>query len=281
MAQFDSYRDDVEAIEQAFVAQWAHFGQGPGGGFHDDGEITWIEAPVPELPYNAVVRTCLTGNVDERIEEIIGHFLARAVQFMWLVHPTAQPPDLAARLARRGLRLVEHGTGMSLDLDRWEPSTPKPNGAIRYAEVIDEDGLHTYEELVADYWELRPESRAYVFGINRWAHELGHGARYVAFKDERPVGKAYMSYTVGADAVSMSEHTAGIFGVYVRPEARGHHVATTLMELMIDLAARRGRRRVVLHASEMAFSLYLRMGFAARCPLPVYATTPLHSLQPS
>lgn len=87
--------------------------------------------------------------------------------------------------------------------------------------------------------------------------------------------------TLGEDSQSVSTDTASIFGVYVKPEARGYRVATTLMELLIDAAVESGRKRVVLHSSQMALALYLRMGFAARCSLPVYATTPLHSLQPS
>lgn len=69
--------------------------------------------------------------------------------------------------------------------------------------------------------------------------------------------------------------------MYVDPAARGLGIAAALMDLVLERAAADGRRRVVLHSSGMAIELYLRMGFAARCSLPVYATTALHSLQPS
>ena len=279
-AAMESFVADVEAIEQAFISQWAHFGQGPGGEFHSDGDLTWTEAPVPELPYNSVLRTRLGDDADARIDAVVEHFRGREVQFMWLVTPSAQPADLARRLAERGLSLVEHGTGMSLDPAHWKAGPRATGGPITYREVGDED-MWAYEELIASYWELGAESREYVFGVNRWGHELGHGRRLVAFKDGEPVGKAYLSYTLGEDSLSVSADTASIFGVYVKPEARGHRVATTLMELLIDAAFESGRKRVVLHSSEMAFGLYLRMGFAARCSLPCYATKPLHSLQPS
>ncbi|MBW3537465.1 MAG: GNAT family N-acetyltransferase [Actinobacteria bacterium] len=279
-AAVDSLADDVEAIEQAFISQWAHFGQGPGGQFHSDGDLIWTEAPVTELPYNAVVRTRLGADADGRIDEVIDHFRRRGVQFMWPVLPTTEPADLARGLVQRGLAFVEHGTGMSLDPAHWKIEPRATDGPIDYVEV-DNNNMWAYEELIAQYWELRDESREYVFGVNSWAHGLGHGRRLVAFQDGQPVGKAYLSYTLGEDSQSVSTDTASIFGVYVKPEARGYRVATTLMELLIDAAFESGRKRVVLHSSQMALALYLRMGFAARCSLPVYATTPLHSLQPS
>ena len=146
---------------------------------------------------------------------------------------------------------------------------------MAYHEVTDEIGLGAYEDLIVAYWELAEESRPFVLGVNRWAHELGdRGARWVAFMDGIPVGKTYLSY-LGTPG------TAAIFGVYVEPEARGHSVATTLTGLAIDRAAERGFERVVLHSSEMGLNLYARMGFVERCAMPAYATTKLHSIQPA
>lgn len=277
----EAFISDVEAIELAFVAQWAHFGQGPSGSFHRDGDLTWIEAPVPELPYNAVVRSQLRDDAEARIDEVIRSFQKCNVQFMWLVHPTAQPTDLARLLALRDLRLVEQSTGMSLDLTRWHPSGHGIGDGVTFEEVTTESQMAAYEELIARYWELGDASCDYVFGINRWAAGLGHGVRFVAFKDGAPVGKAYLSWTLGDDAHALSDATASIYGVFVDPSARGLGIAATLMDLLLDRAAASGRRRVVLHSSAMAIELYLRLGFAARCVLPVFATTSLHSLQPS
>ena len=272
---------DIEAIELAFVSQWAHFGQGPAGELHDDGDLIWLAAPIRELPYNAVIRTRLGADADARVDEVIAGYRERGVQFLWLVHPSAQPTDIARILAERGLRVVEHATGMSLDLDRWRPTRRPDAPGVTYELVETDEGLAAYEQLIAEYWELSASGREFVFGINRWAHDLGHGVRLVAYLEGAPVGKAYLSWTLGDDAHEVSDETASVFGVYVAPAARGFGVAVGLMERLIDVAASTGRRRVVLHSSEMAVELYLRMGFAARCALPVYATTTLHSLQPS
>jgi hypothetical protein len=46
---------------------------------------------------------------------------------------------------------------------------------------------------MVDYWELPKESHPDVFGMNRWACELGaRRVRWVAYRDRQPVGKAYL-----------------------------------------------------------------------------------------
>lgn len=265
---------DVEAIEDAFVAQWSIYGRAPGGIFCDDGRLTWTEAPVQELPYNAVLRTRLDGDAGASLDTLIRRFRARRVQFLWLVHPTATPRNLAALLSDRGLTRVDCATGMSLDVSGWTMATAAHSNAVEYREVTDEQGLRDFETLMAGYWELSPSSRSYVFGMDRWAFGAGDlGVRWIACMHGEPVGKAYLSYLGPED-------TAAIFGVYVAPRARGHGVADALTRLAIDRAAATGRRRVVLHSSDMALGIYRRLGFEARCKMPIYATSPLHRAQP-
>jgi ribosomal protein S18 acetylase RimI-like enzyme len=265
---------DIEAIEQAFVAQWSNFGHAPGGIFHEEGDLIWAEAPVPQLPYNAVIRTKLGMDAEARIKQVINRFRERAAQFLWVVHPTAQPDDLIERLVAKGLSLVECPTGMSLDLTTWSDAPNSMKGPITYREVTDEQGLQAYERLIDAYWELPEQSHPYVFGLSRWIHaSRDRAARWVAYRDRQPVGKIYLSYLGAKD-------TAAIFGVYVSPTARGYGIASALSKLAISRAAKLGRTRVVLHSSEMAINVYRRLGFIDRCVLPFYATTALHSLQP-
>jgi ribosomal protein S18 acetylase RimI-like enzyme len=265
---------DIEAIEKAFIALWSAFGQAPGAILHEDGDLIWVEAPVAQLPYNAVVRTRLGTDAEERIEQVIRHFRERAAQFLWLVHPTAQPDNLTERLEAKGLPLVERVIGMSLDLTSWNAASDPMDGPITYREVIDEQDLQAYEELIEAYWELPEPSHPYVLRLSRSIHKSGdRPARWVAYRNHQPVGKAALSYLGARD-------TAAIFGVYVSPAARGYGIASVLTKLAISRAAELGRTRVVLHSSEMAVSLYRRLGFIDRCLLPIHATTALHSLQP-
>jgi ribosomal protein S18 acetylase RimI-like enzyme len=266
---------DIDAIEQALVGLWSNFGHAPGGIFHEEGDLIWAEAPVPQLPYNAVIRTKLGMDAEARMKQVINRFHERAAQFLWLVHPTAQPDDLTERLVAKGLSPVDCATGMSLDLSSWSATTNSMKGPITYREVTDEQDLQAYEQLLEAYWELPEQSHPYVFRLSRWVHASGdRGARWVAYRDRQPVGKIYLSYLGAKD-------TAAIFGVYVSPTARGYGIATALTKLAISRAAKLGRTRVVLHSSQMAIDIYRRLGFSVRCILPIYATTALHDVQPT
>lgn len=270
---------DLDAIDEAFAAQWAVFGLGPRGTYHNEGDLVWIEAPIPQLPYNAILRSRLEADdADERLAALAAYFCDRGHEMMCPVLPLARPADLGERLAALGLSIVERATGMALDIsDRAElPPPPAEADGVVYREVTDQAGMDAYEELIAYYWELPEDSRRYVYGINRWA---GHGAdapgvRWVGYLDGEPVGKAFLSLRGRPDA-------AGIFGVSVKKEARGRAVASVLTEHLLRRAVELGRTRAVLHSSEMAVNLYRRLGFVERCAIPVYATTNLHTLQTS
>lgn len=271
-------QSDVEALEEAVVAQWANFGQGPGGSYNDDGELAWTEAPVSQLPYNAIVRTRLMRDAEDRIDAMVSRFRTRRVQFLWIVHPSARPANLEQLLRERGLSLVARETGMVLDLASWKKPAIRADGPIVYQEANDERSLADFEDLIAQYWELPDETRPFVDGCIRRAHEFGdRGVWLLAYKAQEPVGKAYLSLQ-GLD------DTASIWGVYVKSTARGYGIGSRLTELALERAAELGKSRVVLGSSEMGLNVYRRIGFKETRALAVYASasfpTALQGLQP-
>jgi len=105
--------------------------------------------------------------------------------------------------------------------------------------------------------------------LNRhWTGQRNPGFRLVAYLDDRPVGKLF------ANLEDMPGWIA-IYGVAVKPEARGRGVATALMNEAIDRGKQAGARRCILHSSSMAKGMYGRMGFVERCEIPVFATDAL------
>jgi len=270
--------DDVQALEEAVVAQWANFGLGPGGSYNEDGGLAWTEAPVSQLPYNAIVRTRLTRDAEDRIDAMVRRFRARGVQFLWIVHPSARPANLEQLLPRHGLSLVARETGMALDLATWKRPVVRAGGPITYKEAGDEWSLADFEDLIAQYWDLPDETRPYVDGCIRRAFEFGdRGVWLLAYKGQEPVGKAYLSLQ-GLD------DTASIWGVYVKSTARGYGIGSRLTELALERAAELGKSRVVLGSSEMGLNVYRRIGFKETRVLAVYASvsfpTALQGAQP-
>ena len=261
--------DVIRDIEDAFVAQWSHFGRWPRGELHDQDGVLWIETPIRSLPYNAVVRTHLEGDhADSILERLLARYRARGVDFMWLVHPTATPSDLGERLIARGLLPVEHATGMSLQLSEWTANEP----AVHVEEVTDETSLATYANLIMQYWEIPAHEQGLVSDLNKyWSAGRTSGHRFVAFADDGvPLGKGYLSLE-GPPGV------AAIFGMSVLPEARGRGVGAAITVAMLNRAKAAGCVRAVLHSSERAVNLYRRAGFVPRCPLTAYATSALWS----
>ncbi len=256
----------VAAIAQAFVTHWSHFGRYPGSSLHDEDGVLWYESPIAHLPYNAVIRTALGDDADPVIARVTARFQERGVPFMWVVRPGDTPADLGARLEAHGLAHVERATGMDLDLAGWAPAEPPPGVEVRTGD--DPGLLDDYEALIRTYWAVPDEARERIKALNRyWTGERNPGARFVAYADGAPVGKLILNL--------VDLPVAGIYGVAVVPEARGRGIATALMSHGLAAAVERGATSAVLHSSPMACSMYLRMGFTARCHLDAYATGPL------
>jgi len=262
----------IEAIEDAFVTHWRHFGLYPGARLRDEDGVLWFESPIRHLPYNAVMRTRVPEGLDADavIERVVATFRDRYVPFLWVQRPSDVPGDLDRRLAPYGLDLVETATGMDLDLEGWQPELNRSDA--EFVDVgVDPAGLHAYEELIRTYWSVPEDERHWIETLNRhWSGERSPGFRLVAYLGGRPVGKLFANTEEIAAFGRLS-----IYGVAVKAEARGHGVATGLMSEAIARGKAIGARRCVLHSSEMAHSMYARMGFVERCTFLVHATGPL------
>jgi GNAT superfamily N-acetyltransferase len=257
-------------IEAALAAHWSYLGRWPRGALVEEAGVLRYETPIPHLPYNGVIRTQLSeGDADREIAAVVDSFRRRGVPFLWWEHPSCTPANLARRLTAHGLSAVEQAAGMSLELDGWNPEPPRPG--VRYEEVAGDEDMSAYEELIVSYWELPEEAGALVADLSRFlAPGRVPAHRWLAYIDGRPVGKALLS-------LAGSPGVAGVYGMSVRPEARGKGVARGLTTTLLQRAQELGCHRVVLHSSQMAVELYRRAGFVERCSLNVYATEQLWS----
>jgi ribosomal protein S18 acetylase RimI-like enzyme len=265
--------DRVAVIEAALERHWRLFGMYPGSHLRDEDGVLSFGSPIRHLPYNGVIRTNVApdGDAAAILARTAASFRSRSVPFMWIVRPSDRPDDLERHLAVLGLDLVETAVGMDLDLDGWRPEPKRGDAEIRHVDTADADpaGLHDYEELIRTYWAVPEDERHMIETLNRhWTGTRSPGERLVAYLDGRAVGKCFVRLADLPDSIA-------IFGVAVRPEARGGGIATALMQEAIGMGVARDARRAVLHSSSMAFSMYRRLGFTERCRLPVYATDAL------
>jgi GNAT superfamily N-acetyltransferase len=262
----DDAAERVATIERSFVTHWSHFGRYPGAALHDEDGVLWYESPIAHLPYNAVIRTRIDGDAERVVAGVAARFRERGVPFMWVRRPSDTPDDLDALLRAQGLALVEEATGMDLDLDRWRPE-PVPEG-VTIVDGGSGDALRDYETLIRTYWSVPEDARELIERMNRhWAGDNSPGARYVAYAGDVPVGKLFLNL--------VDLPVIAVYGVAVVPEGRGRGVATALMNAAIAHGRDLGATRVVLHSSEMAHGMYVRMGFVPRCPFLAYATEPV------
>lgn len=262
--------EPVVAIEDSFERHWRHFGLYPDASLHDEDGVLWFESPIRHLPYNAVIRARIPASADAPavVARVIERFTSRDVPFMWVQRPSDLPPELDRLLAPHGLDLVETATGMELDLAAWQPDEARSDAQI--VDIGDDpQGLTDYEELIRTYWSVPEADRHMIETLNRWwTGERSPGFRLVAYLDGVPVGKLFANTEDYPDRLA-------VYGVAVKPAARGRGVATGMMATALQRAKADGVRRCVLHSSGMAHSMYVRMGFADRCELRAYATAPI------
>jgi len=264
MTPFDVPDDVGQALEENLWRLWARFGRGAGCTLYERDDAMWFDTPIPTLPYNGVMRFAVTADVDRRIAEVFEHFAGRDVPFMWVVHPSAQPTDLDARLRTHGMDEVEVATGMWAPLESLPEPAPPPAG-IEVREAITPDDVSAALELVAWRWEVAPGMASRLEGFRRSFRvgEPGSAVRcWIAWKEGRPVSKVILNLDAGA---------AGLYGVATRPEARGQGLARTLTLSAFGAARAAGFRVGVLHSSPMAYSLYERLGFRPAAPFRIFA----------
>ena len=261
----------VTDIEEALFAQWSHFGRWPGAALHGEHGLLWFETPIAHLPYNGVIRTRIDAGVDipRLVAAVADGFRSRGVESFWVVHPTTAPAELPDLVAEHGARPVERMIGMSIELADWQATQPLAD--VDFREVVDDDDMRAYTDLTMGYWEIPSEQQPLVVAFhNYWGPGRAPGHRYVGWLGNMPIAKAYLS-------VAGPAGVASIYGMSVRPEARGRGTAAGMTTTLLQRAKDLGMRRVVLHSTEMAHRVYERAGFVERCELQVYATARLWS----
>jgi GNAT superfamily N-acetyltransferase len=256
----DTNPDAVQALEANFWSMFRVMGSGPGGTIVDTPGRLIVESPLPQPPYNSVLR--FRGEGDEplqpQVDEIWKRFRSRGVTGIFVVHPTS-PPDLRATLTASGLERAELILGMIRDLDGSLPPAPDIEG-VEIGEA-DEAAGADWVHLVT--WRYGLESTHESYLRRMYAEAIGtHTRLWLARVDGEPVSKVVLHV---ADGV------AGIYGVATTEAGRGRGLASSLTLHALQAARDAGATVSVLHSTPMAHGLYTRLGYRDIAPFEIWA----------
>lgn len=259
----------VADLERNLWSMWRQFGRGEGCHLVDEPGILRFETPLARVPYNTVLRfhgdEGVDGvDVDERIDAVLAAYQARDVPVMWIVHPSARPLDLGARLAALGLVEAEVVTGMVAPLSGLCAPDPAP------ADVVVE--------------ELRPGAEDAYLDLVTWRYGVPAGGVAMLrsimargrFGEPGSPNRSWIARRGGTVVSKVTLHldgeTAGIYGVATRPEARGLGLARRLTLDALHAARAAGATAAVLHSTPMAVPLYAAIGFDRVADFSLYAS---------
>ena len=222
------------------------------------------ETPIRRFPYNAVFRFRVDGrSADAEIDRLLTGYQRRQAPLAWVVHPTAEPDDLRARLTRRGFARGELVRGMTRSLADLPPLPEPPPGIEVFEGAAAEarDWLH----LVSWRYDLAEDVTSTLADLYRMAID----------QDPRRATRWWGARRAGLPlskvVLHVSERVAGIYGVATIEAGRGLGLAGLLTLAALHAAQQSGCRFAVLHATPMAVRLYERLGFQHSAEFEVWS----------
>lgn len=254
----------VEAIEANPADFFAYLGQMPQADVYNGPDMMRMITGIPYPLCNTVIRARLPGEgLDERIDETLLHFKARQLPMLWWIGPTTSPSDLGERLVARGLVPAGSPVGMAADLEKLKDDLPTPPG-MTIEKVLDTETLKQFGDILSTTFEF-PEF--VTEGFLDIFSSLGLGAdqplqNYVGFLDGE---------LVGASSLFMGAGVAGIYNVGTVPEARGKGIGAAMTLAPLLEARARGYKIAILHASDLGYNVYRRLGFQEYCKMHIFA----------
>lgn len=252
----------AEAVERDFVAAWWLLAEAGDAERHDEDGLRWYHTGVGDMHLNPVLATHLDeGAADALIDETLAELRRRGSPFVWWAMPSAQPADLAERLAARGL--IDDGTwpGMAVAVDDLVEVPPIDRLEIRRVRTAED--FDTYVGVFAPILSPSPAFTDYFV----------RAARRIGFADDAPeehfVGLLH-GEPVATAALLTAGGAAGIYNVTTVEAARGRGIGAAMTVAAVRHGADQGLALATLQASTLGRPVYERLGFEFVCDLLPY-----------
>lgn len=198
-------------------------------------------------------------NVAGQIDRAMTPYLRSSVNVMWKLGPASQPGNLGDQLLERGFVIRPTLKGMALDLTAPESSPARPPG-LDILEVLDSSVLALWRRAVDrgfgwPSYGARDVADNLEYFLTTGAPQCPFVA-YVGLAEGVPVASSLVFFGAGV---------AGIYHVSADPDHRGRGLGSSITRAPLIEARRRGYRVAVLHATEMGYPVYRRLGFQDVC----------------
>jgi GNAT superfamily N-acetyltransferase len=252
-----SSHDNVKALIDAWELMSGRFA---GSHFQRAGGVVSAFANIPLSFFNASLQERPAATADE-LRSMLATMQRRAKA---CPHPSLiglcedwLPADWQAIAAKEGFSFVLSMTGMAAD-DLLPARRPSPQ--LEYRRVEDDATARDLAMINAHAYQMPTEVWECLCNLQLW-HADSYG--YVGYRDGQAVSSAAALPIEGAMYIAL---------VATEPGEHGKGYAEAVMRHAIkEGEAGMGKRRLVLHASDMGRPLYQSMGFGAGCKIPLLA----------
>ena len=251
----------AHANELSLWAAYRSYARWPGGTLQDSPSLLRAFTGLNHPLFNGLFRTRLSPeDVALTVQEAVTVAQQRDLPFYWWVGPSDTPADLSARLEAAGLPYDGDVPGMSADLHAIPPaaSLPIPTAAT-LERITTPAGIQASESVLQTCFRLPPDVAAGSLAgtLADFAAPDSHGWRYyLARVEDQPAA---------AGAILCADGVAGVHAVATHPDHRRKGLAAALVALGLRDARAAGYRIGALQSSDMAISVYERLGFGHVC----------------
>jgi GNAT superfamily N-acetyltransferase len=249
----------ARAVETNLTALHLFLGRWPELGLHQDDDRLWTISEHRFSLCNVILDARLdAADADTQIERALGPYSGTNVNLMWKLGPSTRPADLGARLEKHGFLALPLLHGMVLDL-RALGSVPPCPPELEVREVNGPETLNLWRQAVDRGFGWPSYGAKDIADNLSHFFEMGRGRPFTAFVaiiDKEPVSSSLAFF---------DDDIGGIYFVSTVPEfrRRGFGLVTTAAALIE--ARKRGCKTAILHATEMGYPVYRRLGFEEVC----------------
>jgi len=262
-----SKRDITYLIEESLFESMSFWGSGKNGRFFEGEDIIWTYTGTKTM--NQISGALFkAAEIEAKIYRTLKIFRGKNVPVEWICGPSTKPYDLGEYLEKHGLSLTGKWTGMAMEMSAGIKKAEIPEGvAIKQVDSKDDDKLKQWIDIVVkSFGGWNDDDRQGMHMVLRDAADTGKDRDFIKFM------ASYNNIPCSTGAICTGPEATGIYFAATLPEYRGKGIGAALMGKMLEAAADKGNKLVVLHATKEGEPLYKKLGFRQYCEFEVYGS---------